>query len=200
MKKTKRKLIFIVCSLIVITAIVAGIMIWVLAAVRQSISSSINISYTADGVYGKITAYYQTKADEATGTKHNFETTSGGTELTFPASTGNNTLVANSGNDIVLTSSNNYLVICYEITNTGSPVILAKHSKSTSADATFQNVKILYSTDGVNYVESNQDLTIDSDGVAKYYVKIQLDNVALNAKVTGGFNWALSDLTDEPQN
>ena len=61
---SKKKLGFVIASIITVVAIISASLVMVLAATTQSLSTSISVSYVSKEVSGKVSATYQVKNGE----------------------------------------------------------------------------------------------------------------------------------------
>ena len=84
-----------------------------------------------------------------------------------------------------LTEDNNYIVIGYTIKNGGDATLTATHTLNEESTNTLKNYEITYSTDGFTDSTNNTGFTIPGNGTGYYYVKIKIDDLALNSNLNG---------------
>ena len=97
----------------VLAAIIIGLAatLIVFAATGQNISSSINVSYTAEGIYGKASATYKVGENGTeTAMKNGTQT-----EIIFNGGVSGNSVL--NPENITLTSADSYVVFKYTFTN-----------------------------------------------------------------------------------
>ena len=194
--KQKRRLIYALSGLVVTLSLMSVAVVFVLAAITQTIDSNVKVSYVSREVAGVVSATYKIGSGE----EKTMKTGNGGTELVFRGETENS-----SGNellpegDIYLTASDSYVVFVYSFTNTGDTNYTANFSFPD--DNEMNNIAVYYSRDNINYTTNNSGITVynntDSANAEKYYVKLQISNVAQNASFSGSFSWDLDSIPNE---
>ena len=175
----------------VLAAIIVGLAatLIVFAATGQNISSSINVSYTAEGIYGKASATYKVGENGTeTAMKNGTQT-----EIIFNGGVSGNSVL--NPENITLTSADSYVVFKYTFTNEMEKAYYAELNYTDLNDDD-KNITTTYSTDGETYVESQDTVTIpasetNTDGTASYYIKVAVANKAKDATFTGSFSWEL---------
>ncbi len=184
--------------------VIAGLLTTVIVLATQSgtITSSINISYTATDIQGTASATYTVE----NGSPVNLVAKDGSsTTITFNAAdeTITESLSIPSGSPVNLTSANDSVTFTYTFTNTGAAAYNATVNY-TGTDAT--NFKVEYSTTG----SSDWQTLVQSEGqtvavaagstgtptTATFYIRITLNDVAQNANFVGSFAWTLAGQAD----
>ena len=183
--------------------VIAGLLTTVIVLATQSgtITSSINISYTATDIQGTASATYTVK----NGSPVNLVAKDGSaTTITFNAAdeTLTNSLSIPSGSPVNLTSANDSVTFTYTFTNTGAAAYNATVNY-TGTDAT--NFTVQYSTDNSDYqtlVQSEGQTVAVAAGSSEvpttvtFYIRITLADVAQNANFVGSFAWTLQGQAD----
>ena len=194
--RTKRRLVYAISGLVVTLALMSVMVVFVLAAISQSIETNVRVSYVSREVAGVVSATYKI----GSGAEQTMKTSNGDTELVFRGETENssgNELLPNE--DITLTASDSYVVFAYSFTNTGDTNYTANFTFPN--DNEMQNIDVTYSRDNTNYYEYNSGLTVydntDAQNAEKYYVKLQISNTAQNASFSGSFSWDLDSIPNE---
>ena len=189
----KRKVIVSLSLVCLVFVAVITAVILINAFPNQAFGSSIKVSYSAKDISAEVSAWYQ----EKTGTKTYLTTTKGGTETVLQLKASDNGETAKElhmDKDITLTSSNNYAVFCYEFKNTGSRTFAGVNSfEPTIAGEWPENFLITFSLDGVNYNSSNAGFSAAKNDLVKYYVKVEVENLAFDATIDGVFSWDLNN-------
>ncbi len=184
--KTKRKwsiLLFSICIAIIL-GLVATVII--LAASIQSINTSINISYIADGIFGTASASYKIGSQPQV----DMLNSSGDTIIDF--SNPDDQFNLSPAGDIILTPSESFVVFKYNFTNTHTSKIYLATLTYTDDTSDDSNITFEYSSTGTNYTTENNYFRVNPNGNATYYVKVSVANTSQNATCTGNFSWQLS--------
>lgn len=198
--------LFSIC-LVVIAGLLTTVI--VLAAPSANVTSSINISYIASGIDGKLSAAYvqaSTATSEEAGTKLKGGDDDSG-EVTFSindsgAKTGNFSL---EDNTVTLTPTSKSIILIYTITSTGARGITAT-LKYDDDDAATDNFKVEYATDatqadsGWTAIDDEGTTTVNVEAggsgtsakSAKLYVRITLEDASQDATFVGSLIWALA--------
>ena len=189
--RTKRKLVWVISSFCFVVAFVGITLALVFAAIQQTISTSISVSYVSKEVAGVVSATYKVK----NGTEIAMENGSGGTTLEFDGteSTTEGGNLSPKEERIELTSTNNSVVFKYSFTNTGSADYVARVSQENTLD----NLTMEVSKDGVNYTEINDYyMTVFGRTLTaqNYYVRFTIANIARNVESNIAFTWDLESI------
>jgi len=183
---TKRKwsiLLFSICIAIIL-GLVATVII--LAASIQSINTSINISYIADGIFGTVSASYKIGSQPQV----DMLNSSGDTIIDF--SNPDDQFNLSPAGDIILTPSESFVVFKYNFTNTHTSKIYLATLTYTDDTSDDSNITFEYSSTGTNYTTENNYFRVNPNSNATYYVKVSVANTSQNATCTGNFSWQLS--------
>jgi len=189
---SKHKLILAISMLVVVLIITSSALVFVLAAISQSVSSNVQVIYESHAVAGAVKATYTL----AGGTETELKAENGESQLIFTgAELGTQSGSLSPESNIVLTSSISSVVFEYSFTNTGDANYTAMLSLGDSAS--LSNIDIKFSRDGVNYFDYNNGLTVYNntttfENAEVYYVKISIINTAQDASFSGAFSWNLN--------
>ena len=184
--RTKLTVTMFTLVFVAIAAITA--VITVFAFRQQSISSGVKITYKASEVNATVSAWYQ----KENGTKQALETTEGDTEIAI--SGGQEITESFTLEDAVeLDRNSSYVIFGYEFTNNGSLPFAATHK--FEEDSTTNNMLMTYSVNGINYDEFDAGFSISYGQTLTYYVKVEIQNMAVNAQIEGTVSWDLGKVT-----
>jgi len=180
----------------VLAAIIVGLTttLIVLAATGQNISSSINVSYTATGIYGTASATYKL----GNSNEEISMTNDSGNKITFKDTIiGSNLL---SPEAVVLTNDNSFVVFKYTFTNEREDVYYAEMTYQDTNEQD-KNILVTYSLDGINFSEEHNYVEVPAksnevDATINYYIKVSVLNRAKDAIFTGTIQWNLTE--DKP--
>ena len=194
--RSKKKFWLMTASFVFVVAVFGVALGLVLAATRQSFTTSINVTYTSKEVAGAVSATYQVVG----GTETSMQTADGKTEIVFTGAettTDQGGTLAPVGNQaITLTAQQREVVFKYSFTNTGDADYVA--SVETTNDE--ENLEMTISKDGENYVDiEDYSLVVFGHTTTpeNYYVKFRVANVAKNADATINFKWDLESIPND---
>ena len=194
--KAKRKLLISMLAIVfVLLAVVATIAI-AFALTQQTITTTLNIGYVVEDIYGTASATY----------------TIGGVTESLTAMKGDNvigdTLVFHAGDtedagnlmfpegQIPLSAQNDNIVIQYTYSNTGERHYIA--SMSFDSELVADNMKVEYSINGTDYSTNRYAVVVPANTANRsYWIKISIENKAKSASFTGDFKWLLSGCDEQ---
>ena len=193
--------LFSIC-LVVIAGLLTTVI--VLAAPSASVTSNINISYTAQGIDGSLSAAY-VKASTATSEETGTALKGGDSgKVTFTIEdTGAKSGTLTMPENVTVDLENRSIILIYTISNTGSKTIEATLTYNNTNDAT-DNFKVEYATDA-SQAESGwsalsdkgtQKVTVsggtdEEPTTERVYVRITLEDASQDATFEASLVWAL---------
>lgn len=193
---SKKKFIITVSSLCTVVVALIVALVVTLASVTQTVTHTTSISYNAIEVSGSMTMSTQQQTDVANWVEK------GTVEFDAESDEDDKGTIQNTEFTFVnpdTGAKNRYVTYKFEFENDGS----ADYVATLDWDGTATNVKIEVSTDGTNFAEldetagtGNNVITVDGEtagtaGTATYYVKVTLQQVKLDASLSGTFTWTL---------
>jgi hypothetical protein len=188
----KKKLIITACSfaMVILAAVVA--IIAVLAAQNVTIKSSINITYSADDIYGSVRTSYKLEGDA--------DYTAWGETITFDEQTEQNSESTLDDPKFKLTSNKSYVIIKFDFKKKNADVDnFSVELQYSSTKAT--NIAVTYGTDEDNISNvatstmfSGTEISTSAD-YTSLYVKIAIESVEKDADFSGDFTWSLSNIS-----
>jgi len=197
----------IIISFLVITFVLLSVMatiMLVFAMQQQNISTSLNINYTAVDIDGSVSGTYSvggvTKDLQPNADENHVGGTNNKSLLFFAEDTENAGTLEFPTDDtqINFTSQNSSMVMQYTFTNNGDVHYIA--SMSFDAELKYENMKVEYSIDGINYSGSRYAVVVPANSKDKsYWIRISIDKLTKNASFEGDFNWLLEACDEQSE-
>ena len=183
--RTKLTVTMFTLAFVAIAAITA--VITVFAFSRQTVTGSVKITYKASEVNATVSSWYQKEG----GTKTDILTNEGNSEISISAGQEvTESFVLDSA--IELDNTSKYVLFGYTFTNNGSLAFAASHK--LDLDIT-NNMEVTYSINGTNYDSLDAGFSLGYGETLTYYVKVEIQNMVLNAELEGTVSWELGKLT-----
>ncbi len=187
---SKKKFIVALSSLGVVCVALIISLVCVLAASKVTVTSGVNIGYTAQEVAGTITGSYK-QASANSYTEIGSVTLSGEDEDNSTKSLGNTV-------EVTLSKSNKEVVFKFDFTKASGDGIRNYTATLTDTATTSTNVTVTYSLDGTTYAATtSKTLTVSSTTATSFYVKVAITDLAKDASYEASYSWALTAVTSE---
>jgi len=189
MNKAKRKLLISVLVMMFILISVVATVAIIFAATQQTITTTLNMTYTAENIYGSVKGSYSLG-----GVTENLTASTGGTDLVFQGKPLQNGALSFPTEQLDMSSEASELILKYDFTNSGRRHYIATMSFESIIEP--YNMKVQYSIDGDVYSDQRYAVVVQDDTTRSYWIKISVENKADNASFKGDFIWNLEDTED----
>jgi len=187
--KSKRKLLILVLVMMFIMVSVVATIALIFAATQQTITTTLNMTYTAENIYGSVKGSYTIG-----GVTEKLTASTGGEDLVFRGEPLQNGTLSFPTEQIDMTSEASEMILQYTFTNSGRRHYIATMSFESVIEP--YNMKIQYSIDGDVYSDQRYAVVVQDESTRSYWIKISVDNKADNASFKGDFIWNLEDTED----
>jgi len=189
MNKAKRKLLISVLVMMFILISVVATVAIIFAATQQTITTTLNMTYTAENIYGSVSGSYTIG-----GVTENLTASTGGDDLVFQGKPLQNGTLNFPTEQIDMTSEASEMILQYTFTNSGRRHYIATMSFESIIDP--ENMTVQYSIDGDIYSDQRYAVVVQEETTRSYWIKIGVTDKSQNASFKGDFIWNLEDTDD----